>query len=102
MPFLRLSWGKLKPGAWDEFEKHYNEQVAPKASTVKGLQVRGLLPSTDTPDEGLSLTMWDTMDDMRNYDLSGEIPANVSQVEHLFTGEYWIKHFEIVSAAKPE
>ena len=53
MPFLRLSWGKLKPGSWDEFEKHYNEEVAPKASTVKGLQVRALLPSSDIPDEGL-------------------------------------------------
>ncbi len=102
MPFLRLSWGKLKPGSWGEFEKHYNEQVAPKASTVKGLQIRALLPSSDTPDEGLSLTMWDTPEDMLNYERSGEIPANVSQVEHLFTGEYWIKHFEIVSAAKPE
>ena len=102
MPFLRLSWGKLKPGSWDEFEKHYNEQVAPKASTVKGLQVRALLPSSDAPDEGLSLTMWDTLDDMRDYERSGTIHANVSQVEHLFSGEYWVKHFEIVSAAKPE
>ena len=101
MPFLRLSWGKLKPGSWDEFEKHYNEEVAPKASTVKGLQVRALLPSSDTPDEGLSLTMWDTLDDIRDYERSGTIHANVSQVEHLFAGEYWVKHFEIVSAAKP-
>jgi heme-degrading monooxygenase HmoA len=102
MPYLRLSWGKLIPGSWDQFEKHYQEQVAPKVNTVKGLQIRALLPSTDTPDEGLSLTMWETPEDMSNYERSGEIRANVSQVEHLFTGEYWIKHFEIVSAAKPE
>ncbi len=102
MPFLRLSWGKLIPGSWEQFEKHYNEKVAPKASTVKGLQIRALLPSSNIPDEGLSLTMWDSLDDMQNYERSGEIRDNVSEVEHLFAGEYWIKHFEIVSAAKPE
>lgn len=102
MPYVRISWGKLIPGSWEQFERHYKEEVAPKINTVKGLQVRGLLPSSDTPDEGVSLTVWENLEDMRNYERSEEFQANVSGVEHLFTGEYWVKHFDIVSVARPE
>ena len=45
---MRITWGKLRPGSWNEFERTYNATVAVKGRTVKGLRGRWLLP-TRTP-----------------------------------------------------
>ena len=52
--YIRMVWGKLRPGAWGEYERHYHERVA-GAGNVKGLKERQLLRSTEDPDEGISL-----------------------------------------------
>src|SRR5678815_4981782 len=35
---MRITWGKLRPGSWSEFEKAYNATVATKGRTIKGLR----------------------------------------------------------------
>ena len=101
MPYVRLAWGKLSSGSWEQFESHFNEKVAPTTKTIKGLQVRALMPSTEAPDEGVSMSMWETLEDLQNYERSEERQSLASAVQHLYTGEYWVKHFEIISAAHP-
>ena len=102
MSYIRVAWGKLTAGGWEQFERHYKEKIAPTINTTKGLQYRALLPSTDIPDEGVSITLWETLEDMQNYERSEQHRTLASGMEHLFTGEYWVKHFELVSIARPE
>jgi heme-degrading monooxygenase HmoA len=67
--YVRMVWGKLRPGAWGEYERHYHERVA-GAGKAKGLRERQLLRSTEDPDEGISVSVWDTLEDLRNYETS--------------------------------
>jgi heme-degrading monooxygenase HmoA len=94
--YVRMVWGKLRPGAWRDYERHYHERVA-GAGKAKGLRERQLLRSTEDPDEGISVSVWDTLEDLRNYE-TGEFRQTMArEVEHLYRGEYWVKHFEISS-----
>ena len=97
--FIRMVWGKLRPGSWGEYERHYHERLANADNTaIKGLKERQLLRGTEDPDEGISVSIWETLDDLRNYE-TGEFRQNVArEMEHLYRGEYWVKHFEISSS----
>ena len=93
--FVRMVWGKLRPGVWDEYERHYHEKVVASPSPVKGLRERQLLRSTEDPDEGMSLSIWDNLEDLRAYE-TGEFRQTIAkEVEHLYRGEYWVRHFEV-------
>ena len=101
MTYVRIAWGKLSQGSWEQYERHFNEKVAPTTKTIKGLQVRALIPSTEAPDEGISISTWETLEDLQNYERSEQRQSLASAVEHLYAGEYWVKHLEIISAARP-
>jgi len=59
---------------------------------------RQLLRSTEDPDEGVSVSIWDTLEDMRSYE-TGEFRQKIAQeVENLYRGEYWVKHFEVADS----
>lgn len=98
--FIRMVWGKLRPGTWDEYERHYHERLAGSAGTIPGLKERQLLRSTEDADEGVSVSIWDTLDNMRAYEV-GEFRQSVAkEMEHLYRGEYWVKHFEVISSTE--
>ena len=94
--YIRMVWGKLRPGSWEEYERHYHERLA-SHTDIEGLHERQLLRSTEDPDEGISVSIWDTLENLRSYE-TGEFRQNVArEVEHLYRGEYWVKHFEVSS-----
>jgi heme-degrading monooxygenase HmoA len=101
MPYVRIAWGKLSAGSWDQYENFFNEKVAVTTQTINGLQMRALLPSTEAPDEGISISMWETLEDLQNYERSDKRQSLAREMEHFYTGEYWVKHFELVSVTKP-
>ena len=90
-----IAWGKLRLGSWDEFEAFYNERVKPSTTNTKGLRERQLLRSTEDPDEGMSVSMWDTQEDLLNYERSESRSMLAKEAEHLYRGEFWVKHFEV-------
>ena len=91
---VRIVWGKIRRGMWEDYKKWYTEKVIPSTEGAKGLQGRRLVRSVDDPDEGISVTFWGNLEDMNAYERS-EIRAQVSrEAEHLYAGEYWIRHFE--------
>ncbi len=96
--YIRMVWGKLRPGGWEEYERLYHERLAGSGNPIAGLKERQLLRSTEDPDEGISVSIWETLDDLRNYE-TGEFRQNVArEMEHLYRGEYWVKHFEVSSS----
>ena len=44
---MRITWGKLNPGTWDEFERVYKETLAGKE--IKGLRGRWLAQMRTIP-----------------------------------------------------
>jgi heme-degrading monooxygenase HmoA len=96
--YVRILWGRLRHGMWPEYEKHYNERIQSITQGLGGFQGRQLLQSTENPDEGLSITLWDSLEDLRSYDQSPGRQEAARAVEHLYTGEYWVRNFEIKSS----
>jgi hypothetical protein len=44
------------------------------------------------------VSIWDTLEDMRSYE-TGEFRQKMAQeVENLYRGEYWVKHFEVADS----
>src|SRR5436190_1208904 len=66
--FARLAWGKVKPGTWGQYEQLYHDEILPRTREVKGLRFRELLRGTDDPDEGISLTLWESREDLDAYE----------------------------------
>ena len=92
--YLRIAWGKLRPGTWEEYERHYCERVIPSDKDIEGLRERRLLRCAQNPDEGISFSVWDTLEDLVCYERSEARQAFAKEVEHLFNGEYWVKNIE--------
>ena len=67
---MRITWGKLRPGSWNQFESTYNTTVAAKGRNVKGLRGRWLLQDTDDKDTGFAVSLWERAADMRAYEQS--------------------------------
>lgn len=97
--FMRILWGKVKPGMWEAFERHYNERVIPTTRDMKGLERRRLLQGVDDPNEGMSVTVWKTMEDLENYLNNPKRQEMAKEVEHLYTGEFWVKTFRIKASS---
>ena len=93
--YIMVAWGKLRLGAWEQYESFYKERVEPTIKSVKGLRERQLLRSTEDPDEGMSVSMWETQEDLINYERSELRQTLAKEAEHLYRGEFWVKHFEV-------
>jgi len=95
--YARVLWGKLRLGKWDEYEAHYKDTVVPASRRMQGFKGRRLLRSLQNPDEGLTVSFWDTKGDMDAYVASAERQSIAQRADELYTGEYWVKEFEIRS-----
>jgi hypothetical protein len=51
---IRITWGRLRPGAWSEFERTYRENVI-DGKTVKGLRGRLLVQDSGDKDTGFAM-----------------------------------------------
>ena len=93
--FARVAWGKVKPGTWDEYERIYREEILPASRGVRGLHFRELLRGTDDPNEGISLTLWESREALEEYERGDTYKHFVEKVQQFYIGEYWIKHFDV-------
>ena len=107
--FVRMVWGRLKPGAWDEYEKYYQEKVFPFNDKVNGLLSRAILRGIDGEDEAVSLSTWGTEEALRGYEDSNlrkqfadDIQKSYATSWSYITGEYWVKTFQVVNVTKYE
>ena len=93
--FARVAWGKVKPGSWEEYERIYREEILPASRNVKGLRFRELLRGNDDPNEGISLTLWDSREDLEEYERGATYQGFLERVKQYYVGEFWVKHFDV-------
>ena len=85
--FMRITWGRLKPGAWDEYEKAYVKAVS--AKKYAGLKHRFLIQDVAQPDSGFSITVWDSEASLKAYEQDAARNADVEKtMRHLFSGQF--------------
>ena len=73
---------------------------------MKGLQDRQLWHGTEGTDEAVAWSVWDSLEDLRAYEVSEARRDLAQEVEQYYQpwaypkGELWVKHFEVVSTYK--
>jgi len=83
---MRVTWGKIRPGKWDDYEQLWNEHARATADTT-GLKARWLLRDTDTEGAGFSLSLWDGSESFEAYSAGGA-NATAEQMAGCFVGQY--------------
>lgn len=92
---IRITWGKLRAGAWDEFERTYRANVITKGENVKGLRGRWLAQDSGDKDTGFAVSLWDTLADMQTYERSALYTEIIAPLQPFFVGEYKTYHCEV-------
>jgi heme-degrading monooxygenase HmoA len=86
---MRITWGKLRPGSWNEFERTYKATVATKGGTSKGLRGRWLLQDTADADTGFAVSLWENAAEMQAYEKSDLYQKEFAPaLQPFFVGEY--------------
>jgi heme-degrading monooxygenase HmoA len=93
--FARVAWGKVKPGTWAEYERLYRDEILPQTRGVSGLVFRELLQGADDPNEGISLTLWESREALDAYEQSDLYQRVTERARAFYVGEFWVKHFEV-------
>jgi heme-degrading monooxygenase HmoA len=85
---IRITWGKLRAGAWDEFERTYRANVITKGKNIKGLRGRWLAQDAGDKDTGFAVSLWDNLSNMQAYERSGLYTEIMTPLQPFFVGEY--------------
>ena len=86
---MRITWGKLRAGSWNDFERTYNTTVAVKGRTVKGLRGRWLLQDAADKDTGFAVSLWESSADMQAYEASALYRQELAPaLQPFFVGDY--------------
>jgi heme-degrading monooxygenase HmoA len=67
---MRITWGRIHPGKWNEYEQTYNATVIAKSKDIKGLRGRWLAQDMTDKDTGYAVSLWDSIEDMQAYETS--------------------------------
>jgi heme-degrading monooxygenase HmoA len=85
---IRITWGKLRAGAWNDFERTYRENVLTKGKSLKGLRGRWLAQDSADKDTGFAVSLWDNPADMQAYEQSPLYREIMAPLQPFFVGEY--------------
>src|SRR5882724_10235638 len=84
---MRITWGKLRAGSWQEYEQAYRATVAGKE--VPGLRGRWLAQDVNDPDGGFAVSVWESLDAMHAYEQSAVFKQEIQpKLQPFFVGEY--------------
>ena len=85
---MRITWGKLRPGSWNDFEKTYQATVATKGRQIKGLRGRWLAQDAADKDTGFAVSLWDNLADMQAYEQGALYREIMAPLQPFFVGDY--------------
>ena len=94
MQVVRITRGKVRPGTWDEFEAALH-QVARDVGFAPGLVSRSLVRNMDDPDEGYTISVWESAQAVRDYEESELAKILTPHIRSFFTGDYRTDRCEI-------
>lgn len=74
---MRLVEAKLKPGTLDEFESIYRDKIISELEATSGCVFAGLLQNINESNQLVSLTLWESKKQVRDYIVSGTFQKNL-------------------------
>ncbi len=86
---MRITWGQLRPGSWDEFEQTYRATVAATGGKPKGLRGRWLPQDSADKDTGFAVSLWESAAEMQAYEQSDLYRQEIAPaLQPFFVGDY--------------
>jgi len=93
---MRITWGKLHPGTWSEYEQAYNATVVAKSTNMKGLRGRWLAQDVQDHDAGYAVSLWDSLEDMKAYEQSDFFKQEIlAPLQPFFVGDFKTTYCEV-------
>ncbi|HEY3697119.1 antibiotic biosynthesis monooxygenase family protein [Phenylobacterium sp.] len=91
---MRFTHGKLKPGAWNDYEQTYREIIAERTD-MPGLLGSMLARDTDDADSGYTVSIWATMQDLQRYESSERSKSVQPRFMSFYAGEFTTRISEL-------
>ena len=91
---IRITWGRLRAGTWNEFERAFRANVV-DGKTAKGFRGRLLAQDSVDKDAGFAMSLWDNLADMETYEQSAGFKEFLATLEPFFVGEYKTHRCEV-------
>lgn len=85
---IRITWGKLRAGTWDDFERTYRTTVAAKGRNIAGLRGRWLAQDAGDKDTGFAVSLWDDLASMHAYEASPRYQEILAPLQPFFVGDF--------------
>ena len=84
---MRIVWGKIVPGKWNEFEAAFKTAMAARGQ-VKGLVDHWLARDQGDANAGYSITLWETEKDMTSFWDSDKRQAVTGPLEPFYVNQF--------------
>ena len=93
--FMRITWGRIKPGQWEEYERRFGKLAATQL-TEGGPSRRWLVRDLDEPDAGFAISVFETEAQMRDWSSDPAARERTKQeMSDLYIGEYRARQCEV-------
>jgi nitroreductase/heme-degrading monooxygenase HmoA len=92
---MRITWGKLRPGSWNEFERAYRDHVVANSKDLPGLRGRWLTQDSTDTDTGFTVSLWESEASMQAYEQSLAYKEMMRPLQPFFLGEYRTHRCEV-------
>jgi len=86
--YLRLLSLKIQPGRMEEFVDIYQQEILPHLKTIKGCRYAYLTTSTEQKNEAISITIWNSKQEVEEYENSGIFKAFLDKAQSTFSDLY--------------
>jgi heme-degrading monooxygenase HmoA len=97
---MRISWGRVRQGSWDDYQQAYERVMAGEAGRLKGLRGRWLARDTADTDAGYTMSLWDSEEDYRAYEQSDAYREITAALQPYFSGEYRTSHCQVTYSSQ--
>ena len=92
--YMRIVWGKIVAGKWDEFEAAFKSAMATRGE-LAGLRDHWLARDRQDANAGYSITLWDSEADMKTFWDSERRKEVMAPLEPFYVNQFTTTHCEV-------
>jgi quinol monooxygenase YgiN len=94
--YMRISWGRVNPGAWADYQEAFKEAVE-ATGRPEGLVTRVLSRDVDDPNTGYSISWWESVEAMDAYETGPGVNDEIlPRIQQFFGGAFVTNRVEVV------
>lgn len=93
--FMRITWGRIRPGQWEEYERRF-AKLAASQTKEGGPKRRWLVRDLDEPDAGFAISVFETESEMRSWSTDPAARERTkNEMADLYIGDYRSRQCEV-------